>query len=210
MSQLTINCPHCHTKSVSFSSFSEIQKPNNRYLFVTSFYCGNCYGGYIAEILSKSGSSVHSTKGNIQNNESFLIEKGYPLPKNISTPKYLPKNINTFFLQAMSSLQSKNFDASSIMSRKVLEVAVKTLNPNGEGSLYKRIEQLSELGKITVELKEWAHIIRDNGNDAVHEEEPVTPEFAEELLSFSEMFLMYTFTMPGMVASRRHNESIEK
>tara|TARA_B110000027_G_C16051603_1_gene270191 strand:- start:547 stop:843 length:297 start_codon:yes stop_codon:yes gene_type:complete len=96
-----------------------------------------------------------------------------------------------------------------MMSRKVLEVSVKRLNPAGEGNLYRRIEELASSGAITEELKDWAYIIRDNGNEAAHEEEPVTAEFATELLSFSEMFLMYTFTMPGMVAARRVDEPEE-
>jgi hypothetical protein len=38
---------------------------------------------------------------------------------------------------------------------------------------------------------------------AAHEEKPVAPEFAEELLSFTELFLMYTFTMPGMIKAKK-------
>ena len=93
-----------------------------------------------------------------------------------------------------------------MMSRKVLEVAVKALDPKGEGSLYKRIENLAKKNLITPDIKDWAHIIRDDGNTAAHEEEPVTKEFAQELLSFAEMFLMYTFTMPNMIKERRHDE----
>ena len=90
-----------------------------------------------------------------------------------------------------------------MMSRKVLEASVKVLNPDSKGVLYKRIEKLYELGKITDDLKKWAHIIRDDGNEATHEDEPTTVGFATELFAFSELFLMYTFTMPGMVEERR-------
>ena len=105
-------------------------------------------------------------------------------------------------------MNEENLDASSIMSRKVLEVAVKKLAPEANGNLYQRIESLAEAGLITQELRDWAHIIRGDGNEAAHEEEPVSVEFATELLSFSEMFLMYTFTMPGMISSKRHDENI--
>ena len=204
MGQLTRDCPHCHTKSVSFTSYAQIKKPKGE-TYVTSFYCGNCYGGYIAEIkLIHTADTPHKQNGNIENYSYFISE--YPLTKETKSPEHLPSNINKFFLQSANSLKFGNLDASSMMSRKVLEVAVKTLNPEGTGSLYRRIENLFELGKITEDLKDWAHIIRDDGNEASHEEEPVTEEFANELLSFTEMFLMYTFTMPGMVASRRHDK----
>ncbi len=206
MGQLTRDCPHCHTKSVSFTSYAEVIRPNTR-VFVTPFYCGNCYGGYIAEIEAHVKPSGHNLDGNIEATTNYIIINEYPLTEATNSPEHLPENINKFFLQAANSLKAENLDASSMMSRKVLEVAVKTLNPEGKGSLYNRIEQLADLGKITEELKDWAHIIRDDGNEAAHEEEPVTLEFANELLSFGEMFLMYTFTMPGMVASRRHDEN---
>ena len=205
MGQLTRDCPHCHVKSVSFTSYAQSLKPNTKIL-VTAFYCNNCYGGYIAEIEAISNPMPHEVKGNIATTNHCIIRKEYPLALATKSPKYLPENIDKFFLQAANSLKSGNLDASSMMSRKVLEVAVKTLNPEGSGTLYKRIEQLATSGKITEELKDWAHIIRDDGNEAAHEEDPVTPEFTNEILSFTEMFLMYTFTMPGMVASRSHDE----
>lgn len=209
MGQLTRDCPHCHVKSVSFTSYAQHAKANTR-VFVTAFYCGSCFGGLIAEIEASTSPAPHDVRGDIALSTNCIIRKQYPLAHATTSPKHLPVNIEKFFLQAANSLKSGNLDASSMMSRKVLEVSVKALNPDGNGSLYSRIEQLADSGKITEELKDWAHIIRDDGNEAAHEEEPVTAEFTEEILSFAEMFLMYTFTMPGMVASRRHEEVSEE
>jgi len=205
MGKLIRDCPHCHTKSVSFSAYAQMENPNKQRVFTSAFYCENCYGGYIAEIKCPTSNLPTSTNGSLEGNPNFQIEKEYPLPKSVKAPNNLPQNIENFYLQAANSLKSGSHDASAMMSRKVLEVAVKSLQPDGSGNLYRRIEALSDTGLITEELKDWAHIIRDDGNEAAHEEEPVTPEFAEELLSFAEMFLMYTFTMPGMVAERRHD-----
>ncbi len=204
MGKITRNCPHCHTQSVSFSAYAEKQKPNER-VFVTAFHCENCYGGYIAEVQCDKSDVPTGTNGNLDQHSSMDFKKEYPLPKSIEAPSSLPTNIENFYLQAAKSLNSGNHDASAMMSRKVLEVAVKTLQPDGSGNLYRRIEALAEAGIITPEIKDWAHIIRDDGNEAAHEEEPVSPEFSGEILSFAEMFLMYTFTMPGMVAERRHD-----
>lgn len=205
MGQITRDCPHCHTKRVSFTSFGEVIRPHTK-SHTTSFYCGGCYGGYIAKIECQVSPSAHGFQGNIEAESYYKIKSEYPIPTKVSSPKFLPDNLNKFFLQAANSLKEGNLDASSMMSRKVLEVAVKKLAVESKGNLYQRIEKLAEKSVITPELKEWAHIIRDDGNEAAHEEEPVTPEFATDLLSFAEMFLMYTFTMPGMVASRRHVE----
>lgn len=48
-------------------------------------------------------------------------------------------------------------------------------------------------------MKDWAHQIRRMGNDASHEEEPVTEHEATALHGFCEMFLQYAFTLPGML-----------
>ena len=42
------------------------------------------------------------------------------------------------------------------------------------------------------------------------EETPTNLEFASELLSFVELFLMYTFTMPGMIENKRVSEELEQ
>jgi hypothetical protein len=161
----------------------------------------------MARFEMRAGNSPVNHSGNLEENPNLKLIGEYPEALAVEAPRYLPGNIERFYIQAANSLKSGSHDASAMMSRKVLEVAVKTLNPQGNGTLYKRIEQLHTSGQITDDLKDWAHIIRDDGNDAAHEEEPVSPEFASELLSFAELFLMYTFTMPGMVNAKKTPET---
>ena len=205
MGTITRSCPHCHASNVSFASFSEFQVPSDepRRVFLTAFSCGNCHKGYIAEFVFSQGHCPHQTAGNLEKARGLALVAEYPTPHAIEAPQYLPGNIQSFFVQAAHTLSAGNLDASAMMSRKTLEVAVKKLHPEGKGNLYTRIEELHGLGIITSELKSWAHAIRDDGNDAAHEEQPVTPEFADELLSFTELFLMYVFTMPGMVEAKK-------
>ena len=186
-------------------SYGEVVRIDT-HVHVTAFYCASCYGGYVAEVDCSISPSAHGYKGNFDNNSNYKIRLEYPLPAELGEPEFLPDNISRFFSQAASSLKEGNLDASAMMSRKVLEVGVKTLSPEASGTLYSRIERLAEDGQITEDLNDWAHIIRDSGNEATHEEEPVTREFAEELLSFVEMFLRYTFTMPKMVEERRSDD----
>jgi hypothetical protein len=207
MSKVQRTCPHCFTKNVSLNAFAEVMKPRSDRVFVTAFHCENCYGGYFIEIQCHSSETAISVKGNIEDHPYCDVKREYPIPDGKSSPDYLPENIDNFFMQAVRSLESKSFDASSIMSRKVLEASVKTIDPNGTGNLFSRIERLASGGKITNELKDWAHLIREDGNDAAHEEGPTTEAFAKELLAFAEMFIMYVFTMPGMVSEKRSRVS---
>ena len=205
MGQIKRDCPHCFTKNTAFQAFGEHTKTGSS-VYTTSFYCSGCFGGLIAEIKLTAGETPVQYRGDIDQNPHQIIQKLYPKPTETKIPKSLPVNINKFYTQAADSFKSSNFDASSMMSRKTLEVAVKTLEPKVAGNLYKRIESLAKQNLITPDLKDWAHIIRDDGNTAAHEEEPATLEHAEELLAFTEMFLMYTFTMPAMVKEKRKDE----
>ena len=202
MGQITRDCPHCGTKKVAFTSFGETKKTSSK-VYITAFRCGGCSGGIIAEIETGVKDQPHGYNGDVESFPYFGVHKTYPVASETKAPKHIPENLASFFLQAAKSLQSGNYDASAMMARKTLEVAVKTLDPDGTGTLYNRIESMAKKALITPDLGDWAHIIRDDGNTAAHEELPMGRPFAEELLSFTEIFLTYTFTLPGMMKEKR-------
>jgi len=202
MGTLTRNCPHCGTKLIGFSTFAAIKKGStDRWL--TALECNGCHGGYMVEVRNQISESPHNHDGDIESYQYFHCTDEYPRKVERNIPEHLPNNIKHFYAQAISALKADNYDSSAMMSRKVLEVSTKRIHPEGRGSLYQRIETLQKEGRITEDLKEWAHIIREDGNESAHEEEPVSREFSEEILSFTELFLLYVFTMPGMVAARK-------
>ncbi|WP_020412058.1 DUF4145 domain-containing protein [Microbulbifer variabilis] len=205
MGTITRDCPHCHSANSTFNTFGEFSDPNTNTpkVYTVALRCGGCHEGYIIRAEQLGGQSPCRISGNLETSKYLKVIREYPEAITAEYPKYLPDNIEKFYIQAADSLKAGSYDASAIMSRKVLEVSVKKLQPDGKGSLYQRIERLYEIGKITDDLKSWAHIIRGDGNDAAHEEDPVTNLFAEQLLDFTEMFLMYTFTMPGMVSTKK-------
>lgn len=76
-------------------------------------------------------------------------------------------------------------------------------NPTAKGTLEKRIDSLPAAMGVTPAMKEWAHQIRHLGNDAAHEDDPFSKEEADSLQAFTELFLTYVFTLPGMLAARK-------
>lgn len=201
MGILKRDCPHCEIKSMAFRSFSGSLCDQGTWLI--ALQCNGCHRGYMVEVKSDNGFNPHEHNGNIEYKHGYQIIGEYPMEIQKNIPEYLPENIAKFYSQAITAFKGDSYDSSAMMSRKVLEVSVKSIHPEGAGSLYKRIESLAKEGIITNDLKEWAHIIREDGNESAHEEEPVTKEFAESILSFTELFLLYVFTMPGMVNSRK-------
>jgi hypothetical protein len=189
---------------MTFDSISEVKRTGTA-TTVTAFACSGCQGGYFSEIHNMVSPSAHNVKVSIDGNPHYVVLAEYPEVKNRQAPEHVPENIQGFYVQSSNAFDSQGFDASSMMSRKVLEASVKHIHPNSSGSLYSRIEQLFKDGLITEQLKQWAHIIRDDGNDAAHDLAPVSREHAEELLEFSHLFLLYVFTMPGMIMSKKKN-----
>jgi hypothetical protein len=90
-----------------------------------------------------------------------------------------------------------------MMARKALESSTSTLDPSftRDDKLFKRINNLAAAHKITPGLQEWAHAIRDTGNDAAHDD--FTEEQAKEICAFTKTFLEFVFTLPGKLAARK-------
>jgi len=110
----------------------------------------------------------------------------------------------------MDSLNRKNFDAAGTMFRKALDIGLKQLHPSGKGNIQNSINGLPSETGITPSMKEWGHQIRHLGNDAAHDEEPFSEADARALQSFTQLFLTYSFSLPGMLAEKRsETESTE-
>jgi hypothetical protein len=86
------------------------------------------------------------------------------------------------------------------MFRRAVELGVKKLVPGATRSdkLADRIGKLPD-DYATPAMKEWAHQVRIDANEATHGEEDFSPEDAKRPQAFAEMFLTYAFTLPGML-----------
>ena len=98
-------------------------------------------------------------------------------------------------------------ESAGMMFRKTLEIALKTIRPDDTGSLKKRIDSAADAGAITKDLAEWAHRIRLDGNEAAHDEEPFSSPEIQALQRFTELVLLYMFTLPGMLRKSSEERS---
>lgn len=137
-----------------------------------------------------------------------VVER-WPKPILIEAPTHTPENIQRFYIQGLKALSREDFDAAGIMFRKSLDISVKYLHPEGKGNLKQRINSIPPEAGITQAMKDWAHIIRDDGNDAAHEAEPFTERQAEAMKAFTETFLTYAFSLPTMVKERRSETELD-
>jgi len=126
----------------------------------------------------------------------------YPTPAKASRDPAYPEELREIFAEAQEDLLLNRSSARIVATcRSVLDVATKKLNGKGK-DLLNRIDNLREEGILTQSLSEWAHTVRINGNEAIHEL-TATKQEAAEIIEFIKMFLDVAFVLPTRIAERR-------
>ena len=197
MATLRGDCPYCKTRNVSLEVTGNYDRPQvsgayERYSLLACGFCGRAALGIF------SGPD----RGRILD-ARFLVDI-HPQPD--MPPKHLPDQVSQRYSEAVSIVGTAP-EAAGMMFRKTLEIALKTIRPDDTGSLKTRIDLAAKAGAITTDLAEWAHRIRLDGNDAAHEEDPFSPDEVNALHRFTELVLMYLFSLPGMLEEWRSTKS---
>lgn len=200
MAVLSIDCPHCFTGNMAFVSVGPAVINHVSKNYISLFQCQKCYCGIVVEL---QGSPTPHWLGGQMPFFGIQVVECWPKSILIEAPTHTPENIQRFYVQGLKALSREDFDAAGIMFRKSLDISVKHLHPGGKGNLKQRIDSIPSEAGITQAMKDWAHIIRDDGNDAAHEAEPFTERQAEAMKAFTETFLTYAFSLPTMVKERR-------
>lgn len=206
MAQISLDCPYCYTKKAAFQGNSPmaVKRGKENIDYIMLMQCQVCGNGVVATFQSASANHLLEWlqgKASMGPDSATLIGV-VPKPQAVGAPQYTPDNVTRFYLQGMENV-ARNFDAAGTMFRKSLDTALKRLDPNGKGTLEKRIDNLPAETGVTPAMKTWAHEIRHLGNDAAHEEDPFTEAEARSLQAFTELFLTYVFTLPGMLEARK-------
>ncbi|EMH7889956.1 DUF4145 domain-containing protein [Salmonella enterica] len=205
---LLSSCPHCLRERALLFGLKEYKKTQTHHYSVI-FQCRSCEKLTIAEFEDldrfNCGPIENAKKKghmyNIPDNRYRQLDL-YPKPVIISAPEHTPDTCARCFIEAKDNLSRQRYSTSVMLCRKVLDIATKHLVLNSNVStdnLARRISLLKEQSMITQEMAEWAGIIRLDGNASAHSDEDFTEQEAREIISFTETFLLYAFTLPGMV-----------
>ena len=132
----------------------------------------------------------------------YRVLHSWPEGTPISCPAHTPERPRNLYVQGIDNQRRQNWDAAGMAFRTCLDQALRRLHLEGKGTLARRIDDLPPETGVTPSMKTWAHEIRTLGNEAAHEDEPFDEDSTKDLQSFTEVFLMYAFTLPGMLAAR--------
>lgn len=168
--------------------------------------CKGCAGGIVKRLASIGRDRrrrPESYSGNIPEAD-FVFGPTHPTIPSVEAPEHTPEPAAMAFREARIALQSGSFTLAAMGFRRTLEVALKLLDPSLTNmSLQARIDHLSEARRITPDLRNWAHAIRLDGNEAAHGIDAAASNDAHDLDGFCELFLQYVFTLPARITARR-------
>lgn len=204
-------CPHCLKDNAVLIGVHESYR-GEKNIYDVTFMCRSCNKSGIAAVQATNvGGPLRVAQDNCRNiqipsdNYWFEIIDIYPKITINSAPEDTPERAAKFFIESKDDFQRGRYETSVMNCRKVIDISTKYLM--GETvkdiNLNKRINTLFEQGKITEQMNSWAHIVRIDGNGAAHSDEEISKEEAEQILGFTEVFLMYSFTLPAMIEKRR-------
>ena len=209
MATLTLNCPHCSANNVSFVAVSGTVNPMNVRQWNLLMQCGACGQGVIA-VVDDAGTRQNPTShpGDLASPVAgsayrYNVLKVFPRSAPTEIPAHLPDSVAKAFKEGCE-VMSRSPSAACAQYRKALELGMKAISPEIEAwKLERRIDKLAMAGKLTPALKEWAHQLRLDGNDALHGDEDPTPELAKETQDLTRFVLMYLYTLPKSVELAR-------
>lgn len=213
-------CPHCLRENATLFSKAIFERPITQFIGIV-FTCSSCDASMIVDMNDdESSDHIRTLAENRKNSAMFINEYNnvrfnlddhsigkcayYPAPEETTAPDHLPDNIEKNLINAKKLFNLKFYNESGMSSRRVLDLATKFLLPEHKGQLNSRIKLLLEKNIITKKVLNWANIIKLGGNSANHDYDDFTEEEAIQILDFTEMFLMYAFSLPKMVEIKQN------
>lgn len=211
MATLITTCPHCAAENIAMKivGFDWTRSDGDVNAFAS---CSRCFRPTSFE-LERTGASVvtqhwfgspDALQAHIEiiAKSRWRIEATYPPHSETDVPADVPSDVARIYRQAKKSHQRGELDGAGMLYRKALETAVKTLDPDGKGTLDARIRSLTKNDLIPGAVATWGHEIRGIGNDAAHDADEPAPEEVNAAAEFAEAFLIYAFTMPAKIKNR--------
>lgn len=213
MATFAIKCPHCLRDNTSFTviashrhdSVTPNPVTNNRVRTEVFATCNACKKGVCSTVVVQYPGPTHEVEkinSAIDSLSGMTIERWTPSPPGADIPAYLPEQVERAYSEAERLKLAGFRGPAGNAYRRALEAAIKHAAPDGKGSLYARIESLAASGKLTTNMKEFAHQIRNLGNEASHETPVIEEDEIDDLAIFTRLFLMYEFTLPGMLPGK--------
>jgi hypothetical protein len=189
-----IECPFCEERgNFSTEHHAEKKKPNgSKKLNFDTLKCGSC-SSYVM-VLWSAGRGLHGYR-----------VLPWPLSKVNDYPEHWPESVGRYWMQAKRNIKGESWDAVALMARSSLQVASREQNASGN-NLKQEIDDLAQKGILPKIMQDWAHNVRELGNDSAHpkpDQPPTSPQDARDIVSFMDYLFEYLYTLPKQINDYR-------
>ena len=209
---LVHDCPACQAKNSAFSLTNEARQIGETGDWVlprfhATFSCNTCRMPTLVlfSLLSEKGDASY-WHGDLAKNKFFFIIAFHPKALSTDLPSHLDDAVAESFSSGCEILKIAPV-AATLEFRRTLEILLKQIDPESKDrSLYERIERVIKNDVVAGSLREWAHLLRTNGNSAAHGEviDRATAErIAAETQELTKYLLIYLCSLPKQVALAR-------
>lgn len=149
------------------------------------------------------------------NNIMLIVDFGarvYPIAMPKPSDDRIPEEIRYSLDEAKRCFEVAAYCASTVMSRRPLQICCVDKNVDENKRLVDQINDLFKMGIITKDIKDIAHTVRWIGNDGAHlNPNNVTNEDAEDVLNLTEQIFNIIYIAPAMAKERleKREEALE-
>jgi hypothetical protein len=193
-----ITCPFCMESGNFATEFhAEKKQPNgSKVLNFDTLKCGSCAS--FVQVVWSGGRDIHD----------FKVQP-WPL-KYEKAPEHFPDDVGRYWLQAKKSLVDRNYDAAAVMTRSAIQLALRAHKAVGS-NLKQEIDDLASKGMLPPLMQEWAHNVRELGNDSAHpkpDQMPTTAKDATDIGKFMDFLFEYLYGLPKRIQDFRDRKVV--
>lgn len=216
---IRFTCAHCGVSSIGKVKGNVVcfESQTDWYPFCL-LQCDNCSKGSLVAFHLNSGWSRNfegfEKDGTVIDYGKLPEARQYPV-RTIRIPTHLPPLLKGEYEDAEFNFHAGRWKTSTQIYLQCLEhgiiLAAEDGDENGASEsssqridLTKRINLLFESGKITADMKNWAHQIRVLGQYHKHRYVEAERDDCEAIRSYVDLFFTYLFSLPGMIKDRRN------
>jgi hypothetical protein len=205
MGNIPYDCPHCGTKKANFTTLTSHPERNAQYHGMFGI-CGICSRPIVFRVKTISSGKPephnappdHFVLGNPR--YGYEIIGACPERDRAHEIEALPEEVSGYFMEAEEACATRSARLAALGYRATMEHAIKTLDPDGTGKLYQRIDRMKNIVPIT--LIEAMHQIRFLGNDAAHDA-IANMDDVLKAREFIRLFLIYAFQLPAQIEAAK-------
>lgn len=199
---LVYDCPHCGAKQMTHTLWGSRAR-SDLSLTYAGMQCQGCRDVTIAT-LTQRYVSREKPESVSDIADSFNLLGVRPSPPVVGAPYGTPDAVAKRFVEAVKNFTDQRWNSAVGMFRSALDIATKHLAPDHANKpMAKRIDAMVTAHKLPAAMGEWAHQVRIEGNDALHDPDEFTEADAAPLHRFAQMFLVYAYEMPQRVIDAR-------